>query len=491
MNFGQSAMLRILVFAFLMVGSVGASAEDVVRIDPSQRSLPFEGWGVSLAWWAKVVGEFPDSYRNDYIEKIFDPEKGLGLTVVRYNIGGGENPDLHMLPFRADMEGFEPAPGHWNWSADAGQRWVLRQAKAHGATLFEAFANSPPYWMTVSGSVSGARCGWRVKGVCVWAVIAPDKLNNLARAHEEDFAQYLATVVAQIQSQDGIVFRTLEPLNEPSSIWWWYGHNQEGCHVDRQAQSRIVQDTSRALASRGLTSTVSASDENDIDEALATFRSFDHGTLSSLSQVNTHSYNGSKRDALADSVAAAGKRLWQSEYGDGDPTGMTLSETILADLRHMHPAAWIYWQAVDGPNWGLLTNEMDGKPSPPQRGRKYWVMANYSRFIRPGAIFLDTDDEQSLAALNAKEARLIVVTTNSSNRTRHVRYDLSRLSSRGTSVTAFRTSTTESLAPVSGLVLSNGILTASLPKDSVTTFVIAGAGVEVGHKSETAKTILQ
>jgi hypothetical protein len=47
------------------------------------------------------------------------------------------------------------------------------------------------------------------------------------------------------------------------------------------------------------------------------------------------------------------------------------------------------------------------------------------------------------------------------------------------------------LAPVSGLVLSNGILTASLPKDSVTTFVIAGAGVEVGHKSETAKTILQ
>ncbi|WP_266184237.1 glycoside hydrolase family 30 protein [Dyella humicola] len=484
MKFGQGVMLRILVFALLIVGSVGASADDLVRIDPSQRSLPFEGWGVSLAWWAKVVGNFPDVYRNDYIEKIFDPEKGLGLTVVRYNIGGGENPTLHMLPFRADMEGFEPAPGHWNWSADAGQRWVLRQAKAHGATLFEAFANSPPYWMTVSGSVSGARCSWRVAGSCAWAVIAPDRLNNLARTHEDDFAQYLATVVAHIERQDGIVFRTLEPLNEPSSIWWWYGHNQEGCHVDRQAQSRLVLDTSRALASLGLTTTVSASDENDIDEALATFRSFDHDARSSLSQVNTHSYNGSKRKALADSVAAAGKRLWQSEYGDGDPTGMTLSETILADLRQMHPAAWIYWQAVDGPEWGLLTNTMDGKPSPPQRGRKYWVMANYSRFIRPGAIFLETDDERSLAALNAKDGRLIVVSTNASSHTRHVRYDLSRLSPAGTSVTAFRTSATESLAPVSGLVLSNGILTASLPEDSVTTFVIAGAGVADAHKSE-------
>ncbi len=484
-------MLRCLAFALLMVVSVGASADDVVHIDPSQRSLPFEGWGVSLAWWAKVIGDFPDAYRNDYIEKIFDPEKGLGLTVVRYNIGGGENPDLHMLPFRADMEGFEPAPGQWNWSADAGQRWVLRHAKAHGATLFEAFSNSPPYWMTVSGSVSGARCSWTMAGVCVWAFMAPDMLNNLARAHEEDFAQYLATVVAQIERQDGIVFRTLEPLNEPSSIWWWYGHNQEGCHVDRHAQSRIVQATSRALVSRGLTTTVSASDENDIDDALATFRSFDQDARSSLSQVNTHSYNGSKRKALADSVAAAGKRLWQSEYGDGDPTGMTLSETILADLRHMHPAAWIYWQAVDGPDWGLLTNAVDGKPSVPQRGRKYWVMANYSRFIRPAATFLETDDEQSLAALDAKNEHVIVVSTNSSSRTRHVRYDLSRLSVIGTSVTTYRTSATESLAPVSGFVLSNGILTASLPKDSVTTFVVEVAGVEDGHKSEAARTNLQ
>jgi O-glycosyl hydrolase len=479
-NFAPLAVLRLFVFAFLLVGSVGASADTLVRIDPSQRSLPFEGWGVSLAWWAKVVGSFPDAYRNDYIEKIFDPEKGLGLTVVRYNIGGGENPDLHMLPFRADMEGFEPAPGQWNWDADAGQRWVLRQAKAHGATLFEAFANSPPYWMTVSGSVTGAECGLELKGLCVRAVIEPDMLNNLARAHEDDFAQYLATVVAHIEKQDGIAFRTLEPLNEPSSLWWWYGHNQEGCHVDRAAQARIVQATGRALTSRGLTTTVSASDENDIDDALATFRSFDQDTRSFLSQVNTHSYNGSKRKVLADSVTEAGKRLWQSEYGDGDPTGMTLSEAILADLRQMHPAAWIYWQAVDGPDWGLLTNEMDGKPSPPERGRKYWVMANYSRFIRPGAVFIDTDDEQSVAALNSKDGSLIVVSTNASRRSKDVSYDLSRLSPMGTSVTAFRSSATESLAPVSGLVLSQGMLTATLPRDSVTTFVITGAGVVDG-----------
>ena len=44
----------------------------------------------------------------------------------------------------------------WNWNADQNQRWVLRQALALGANWVDAYANSPPWWMTVSGSVTGA-----------------------------------------------------------------------------------------------------------------------------------------------------------------------------------------------------------------------------------------------------------------------------------------------------------------------------------------------
>ena len=47
----------------------------------------FEGWGTSLCWWANVVGGY--SNRNDYASLAFTT---LKLNIVRYNIGGGENP---------------------------------------------------------------------------------------------------------------------------------------------------------------------------------------------------------------------------------------------------------------------------------------------------------------------------------------------------------------------------------------------------------------
>lgn len=38
--------------------------------------------------------------------------------------------------------------GEVDWEVDAGQRWVLLAARERGACIFEAFSNSPPYWMT-------------------------------------------------------------------------------------------------------------------------------------------------------------------------------------------------------------------------------------------------------------------------------------------------------------------------------------------------------
>ena len=450
----------LIILTILACGFAGAYADTTVVVDPTVRYQTFEGWGVSLAWWAKVVGGFPDSYRNDYLEKVFDPVQGLGFTIVRYNIGGGENPALDTLPFRADMEGFEPAPGQWNWKADAGQCWVLQQAKARGVNIFEAFANSPPYWMTISGSVTGAKRG---------------NENNLDTKHVRDFADYLATVVAHFKDQEGIVFRTLEPFNESTSNWWQLGKNQEGYHCDSHYQAWIIGFVGRALAQRNLTTRISASDENSIDATLGVFKSYPASVRDFVSQINTHSYNGNKTVELNKTAAAANKVLWQSEYGDNDASGMSLSYRILIDLKYLRPAAWIYWQAVDGPRWGLLTNDLEGAsvaPSAPTRGEKYWVLANYSRFIRPGAVFIDADDKHSLAALDAAGHTLTIVTTNWDNHDETSSYDLSRFDISHATVTAYRTSPTDELTPLTNLTLTDGHLNSVLPPKSVTTFVI-------------------
>lgn len=454
-------MLRPLAFlCFLLLLRPTARADDYTAvIDPGHRFQTFEGWGVSLCWSGKVIGAFPEPVRNAYADLMFHPTKGLGFTIARYNVGGGENPALHSLHFRESIEGYEPAPGQWNWNADPGQRWLLQAAKLRGANIFEAFSNSPPWWMTVSGSVTGGK---------------DRNSNNLAREHEQDFANYLVEVVDHFRSAWGITFRTLEPVNEPNTNWWNYGGKQEGCRFDPPAQARILQATAHALGNKLLPTKLSASDENSIDTAVATFQSFDPATRGLLAQINTHSYSGSRRAELARLADSPRKTLWMSEYGDGDPSGLTLAGKILDDLNGLHPAAWIYWQTLDVPQWALLANREDGEDANYRIMPKYWILAQFSRFLRPGATFIAINDTRSVAALDAEGRTLTVVTVNRDDTDRSVTFDLSRFNTFGAKVALFRTSQTENLVPLPGSTVNNSRFTSPLPRKSVTTCVFTG-----------------
>ena len=206
-----SAFLAIIVLALasfplaaqpLAITNTNGSSNDTAQIDPTNVLVEgFQGWGVSLCWWANVVGGY--SNRDEYADTIFNT---LKLNIVRYNIGGGENPNggPGTLKSYANMPGFEPSRGVWNWNADQNQRWILKAALARGVNRVEAFANSPPYWMTVSGSVTGGHNG----------------KSNLRRSSERDFAAYLAEVIQHLSRSDDVTFDTVTPLNEPSSDWW-------------------------------------------------------------------------------------------------------------------------------------------------------------------------------------------------------------------------------------------------------------------------------
>ena len=51
---------------------------------------PFQGWGTSLCWWCHRLG-FDDELSQSAAD-LFYSEKGLGLNIMRYNIGGGDDP---------------------------------------------------------------------------------------------------------------------------------------------------------------------------------------------------------------------------------------------------------------------------------------------------------------------------------------------------------------------------------------------------------------
>ena len=104
--------------------------------------------------------------------------------------------------------------------------------------------------------------------------------------------------------------RTIAPFNEPSTIYWWAGNNQEGCHFDLATQNLIVCKLAAALQETGLAASgvgISASDETSIDSALFSLQGYAPPALEAVVQINTHSVRKLMRalPAVACSVRSA------------------------------------------------------------------------------------------------------------------------------------------------------------------------------------------
>ncbi len=208
--------------------------------------------------------------------------------------------------------------------------------------------------------------------------------------------------------------------------YWCFGGYQEGAHFDVGVQAQSIDSEGAALQAQGLLTRVAASDENTIDQELSTWTSFGPQTQGYVSQINTHAYGGTERVGLNYAAVNSNKDLWMSEYGDGDITGLSMSEDILADVNQMHASAWVYWQAVDeAVGWGFLKENLDN-PTPDYSyatNEKYYVMANYSRFVRPGYKVIAIDNNQSLAAYSADKQQLVIVSTNNTSAGQNLTFD--------------------------------------------------------------------
>ncbi len=435
-----------------------------VVIDPSRDLGNWEGWGSSLAWWARAVGGTANAdYYADliYSTKPVGAYPGLGLNIARYNVGGGgisqaaENKGPK-LQWQMDIHGYwtapkspDPASGSWDWSVNSNQRRMLTKAQERGADVFELFSNSPMWWMNRNHSTAGSDAGG----------------NCLAPAEYSRFAHYLATVARYARDHWGINFRSVEAFNEPSADWWKYPGRQEGCHFDVPTQEAIVQGLRKALDGVQLGDVaVTAADENDVEVALNTWRSYDSATRTAVGKVNVHgyyrgteSYRGPDRPMLRQEIG--GKRLWQSEHGDSDSSGYTMANSIIRDVRGFKPSAWVYWQAVEpegrDDGWGLVNakyvdtgdrTKVDIDTPLVRVNRKFYVYGQFTRYLRAGFHMIDIPEENSIAGYDSVSHKLVVITVTGNDPTR-IEYDLSRFSMVGNTMREIVTTT----APGNGI----------------------------------------
>ena len=456
-----------MIVAGLACGA--AHAQTKVVVDPGKKYQLFEGWGTSLCWWAELVGAWNETNRDQFLGAIADPDTGLGYNIFRYNIGGGDQPGHNHLT-KGDgggkVPGYKPTEkGNFDWTADPAQRGVaLRLNKVVKDPIFEAFSNSPPWWMTKSGCVSGSN----------------DGSDNLKEDYFDDFADYLSEVALHFKTEWGLTFRTVEPFNEPSAGWWKSNGGQEGCGF-KNNQSKMIVELGKALKKKGLfpETSVSAADETSIKQAHDQLGNYTSEALSYLGQVNTHSYSdGSYRKQLYNRAFGLNKRLWQSETGPLSKSGdehiaLWMANVIIQDLRDMKAEAWVDWQIADpAENWRSI--KADHKKQTFSYMPRYYMHAAFSRYIRPGSRIIDSDNGNTVAALRPDGALVIVVRNSGSSDVKY-NFDLTKFDKIGASAKVVRFELPGSLKPQSDIAVANKLLSMTAKSNTVTTMVIDGA----------------
>ncbi|MDT0397516.1 MULTISPECIES: RICIN domain-containing protein [Streptomyces] len=497
--------------------SAAARAADLpsvtVRPDPSYQQEEFEGWGTSLVWFANATGDYPPEIREKLARLLFGDD-GLALNIARYNVGGGNAPDVRdYLRAGGAVEGWWKAPegttredtgwwdaedpADWNENADAAQRWWVDRVKKD-ITHWETFSNSPPWFMTVSGYVSG--------GFDATA-------DQLKTESVDDFAAYLAGATQRLEKAHGIEVDTVDPFNEPNTNYWStrlgadgepVGGRQEGAHIGPALQEKVLRALAPALKKAKTRAGISAMDETNPSIFAQNWNAYSPGARDLVDQMNVHTYGTGQRTTVRDIAKAEDKRLWMSEvggdWGDGQSftdmrPGLGLAQRIVDDLRELEPRAWVFWQPVEdydnmrpggesaeGGNWGEIqlpfscTDEDTLETCPIHTNTKFDTARNFTHFIKPGDRLIKVDDTSSAAAVTKNGKGASVVHVNSTTEARKVTVDLSRFRhiGRNATVTPVVTSADGKLERHRAIKVTDRAATFAVPAQSVTSFEVKG-----------------
>jgi hypothetical protein len=481
-----------------------ASAIDIGTTTSYQRQR-FEAWGTSLAWMGNEIGGWsPTGPREQLMDLLFGADNQLGLNFVRYNIGAGQNPSLSIPRPGADMDGWIPdAPTsitdsstwQWDWNADATQRWMLDEALARGVTQVEAFANSAPWWMTISQDSTGA---------------PNNNQSNLAQSHFDEYSYYLAEVVEHFENNLGIHFNTLAPMNEPGAGWWTSPGNQEGMNIPMgQNQALLIQAAWNEIQNRSLDIHLVGPEETSATDTIESWQNpaYNAAIKSYIHQINTHTYpyNGGSSSAVLTQLQgiaqADGKKVFASEFGIGNENGLNggigLANQISRDLKDLQAIGWTYWQAVEnnnGSGWGLIIAPFTGATETFFMRKQYQVMHQFTSYVRPGSQILQVTDEETVAAYDPYTDTTAIVFTNDESTSDTNTYAL--LDKPAAYTRLIRTTSSENFMSLGPATLNGSTISVTGPGSSVSTIVIhhqpnriQNAGFNLGGQADGSQGI--
>lgn len=476
-----------------------SSSPLTVTIDTGDLRQTIHNFGASDAWSIQFVGQWPLAKREAIADLLFeqgldanhDPI-GIALSAWRFNIGAGSDRQNNIRDvWRRSDTFYNEDFSDYDWTRLPGQRWFLQAAKARGVAQMTAFVNSPPINMTKNGNAFAS---------------SDSGTTNLADDKVDDFARYLADILAHFRVAEGIDFTVISPVNEPQ--WdWGRSSGQEGNRYSTSDIKRVVD----ALAEQDLGTTEIETPESGENKYLYLDTLDDY--IDAFFDPIGPDYVGDKlgntiaghsywTDTIASGLITSRRILRRKldqypglefamteyailgGYGPGRDLGIDpalhIARTAHYDMTITEASSWQWWLGVSPYDYkdGLVYIDYRKLNGNIYESKMLWAMGNFSRFIRPGMTRLGTSrsdgslprhDAEGLmlsSYLDARHNIVVTVLVNWTQTSKVVQLDFQGISI--DSLIPYVTSADDDLAAYSLLTPSDPI---EIPARSIVTLV--------------------
>ncbi len=360
----------------------------IINIDPSKTYQTIEGFGASFTETsAYLMDLMTEEQRQDVMTKLFDREKGIGISLIRNTIAPSDFTPVEYASYDDMPEGENDFNlEHFDMSAAESQIKYTKAAIAINKDI-KVFLSpwSAPRWMKTKYS---------------WYAIDEPKLR---RECYDVYARYLVKCV-QGYEKNGVNIYGITAQNEPFTR-----REYPGMDWTWENLATFTNDYFRpALNDAGLKTKIFNLDYNFSRKTEG--ENIMAATLDSADGIGYHFYSGDP-EVIKDAVAYfPNKEVWVTEASGGKPENVTwFMRNTTQCLRSIKSGAkgYILWNLVlnpiGGPNWtndyggnvhgdctGLVTyDDKTGELTYPD---DYYAVAHFSKYILPGAKLVESTD---------------------------------------------------------------------------------------------------
>jgi O-glycosyl hydrolase len=444
-----------------------AAAAPAAVINGSATYQRIAGFGASEAFGqADTLMNAAAATQRQALNLLYSPISGAGLTILRNEISADAG--ITIEPTAPSSPAARPA--YLPLGNDQGQEWLAQTIRAdYGVTNVFADAWSAPAFMKTNDSAinGGTLCG--VPG-------ATCASGDWRQAYANYLARYATDYAA-----DGINLTYLGPENEAD-----IGPGYDSMLLTPAQTANFLDVLGPTLARSGLRTKVEccATEGWDYAQQYAAAIEADPVANSYTPLFTSHGYT----EAPASPLAGWAKPAWETEWStfetwdpawdDGtDASGLTWAQHIYTGLTAANLSAFLYWwgsttPSENGDNEGLL--QINGSTVTPS-GR-LWAFANYSRFVRPGAVRIGASSPDSgieLTAFKNTDGSVAIVALNTATSAVAVPFAVRGTGLRNRTVaTPYLTDTSHDTAAQPAITVAGGNFRATVPARSLVTYDI-------------------